>query len=201
MARAPSRNRYRLALRGPVGWAHIVYSLLLTVVVFCAALECLLIFTPLWELPDTYCQTAVNPPAGDGCSVVTTRRWHWIIVVALLAIALLGLALVVRRKRHEVRRRQAAASAIAAGICLLSVALASIAAAYLLIGKNSEMCGSTLSRVDPQGLYSPDRPKICAASYAASRHAALVDGLLAVVSFAGSAVVGLQCEQTESLKQ
>lgn len=154
---------------------------------FCVCLAVLLVFSPLNETPDTYCQTVTRPPAGEGCSPVTARRWRWIWWVLALA-AVLAVSAWLARRRHGGRRFTRVRGA-ALVLMLAAVVLGSVSAAFLTIGKNHDMCGSTLSRVDEHGLYSPDRPKDCAPSYASSRADAWVFGLFALAVFAAGAML------------
>ena len=154
---------------------------LATLSVFLVGLAALLSFSPLNEMPDTYCQTVLHPPSGSGCSDVLSRRWHWIAVVLGPAAVLAALAVFTRRRAGPLR--MSGARAAAAALMLTAIALGLTAGSYLTVGKNHEMCGSTLSRVDEHGTYSPDRPLECAASYADSRFNAWTFGLLGLAVF------------------
>lgn len=156
----------------------------------------LLAVTPLNELPDTYCQRLVSPPGGSGCDAVTARRLHWVIVVAVVALLAIALTVAAARSRrsayrgsaspHDRVRRGVNRRIAAAVLTLVAVELAMVGAAFLTVGLEHDTCGSTLSRVDPEGSYSPDRPIFCAPSYARSRAAAWWAGGLAVTALAGA---------------
>lgn len=158
----------------------------------------LLALSPLNEMPDTYCQTALRPAVGAGCSEVTERRWRWIVCVAAVVAALAVGAWRTRRGVGPLPINRV--RGLAAIVLLAGAALALVAAAYLTIGKNHAECGSTLSRVDEHGSYAPDRPKECAPSYAASRRDAWIFGLLSLAVFGGGAVLNGSGDRSDSEK-
>lgn len=160
---------------------HALVLPLATLSLFLVGLAVLLSFSPLNEMPDTYCQTVLHPPSGSGCSDVLSRRWHWIAVVLVSAAVFAALAVFTLRRAG--RLRMSGARAAAAALMLTAIALGLTAGSYLTVGKNHEQCGSTLSRVDEHGTYSPDRPLACAASYADSRFHAWTFGLLGLAVF------------------
>jgi hypothetical protein len=172
-----------------------LFVALTSLALFAVAVAVLLAFTPLNELPDTYCQSVAHAPiGGDGCTDVLARRRHWIAVMAVIALVLAAGAVTARRLRG--RRRLSRARVVGVGLFVVSGVLGLVAAAYLTIGIDHEMCGSTLSRVDPQGSYSPDRPPYCAPRYAASRADAWGTGLAALLAF--GAGVTLEARRTPS---
>jgi hypothetical protein len=163
----------------------------------------LLAVTPLNETPDTYCERLTSPPVGSGCDAVTTRRLHWVIVAAVVALLAIALTVAAARSRvaaarprraihldratpHDRATRPVNRRIAAAVLTCAAVALATVAAGFLTIGLDHDMCGSTLSRVDPDGSYAPDRPVLCAPSYADSRAAAWWAGGLAVTALVGA---------------
>ena len=159
---------------------------------FGAGLATLLLLSPLNETPDTYCQTALRPASVDPCSDAVTRRWQWIGWVAAAAIVLAVLAWWLHRRSD--RRPITPSRVIASALMLVGVGLAIVAAAYLTIGENQDQCGSTLSRVDEDGVYAPDRPKECAPSYASSQRVAWITGLVSLGVFAAGAVLEARSE-------
>ncbi|HZC73689.1 MAG TPA: hypothetical protein VE442_23560 [Jatrophihabitans sp.] len=161
-------------------WLRVAFPLLATLSGLFLGVAVLLALSPLNELPDTACQTVLDPPHGAGCSDIISRRWHWIAWILVAAVVLAVLAALARRRGL---RRMNAARLAAVALMLASVGLGLTAGWYLTVGKNSDDCGSTLSRVDEHGDYSPDRPKMCASSYADSRAAAWTFGLLGLAVF------------------
>jgi hypothetical protein len=146
--------------------------------------------TPLWELADTYCGTVARPTAGTQCSAIVRRRELWAVVASgAAAVGLVGLAIACWRARMRGYRVTGKAAALAAGGLFLALSLAATAWWLLLVGKDGEVCGSTLSRLDPYGTYSQERAMACESSYAASRHLAWIFGSGACATIAGATVV------------
>ncbi len=150
------------------------------------ALAVLLAITPLWELPDTFCQYVVDPPSGAGCQDVQARRQHWIAWVLVAAFVVFLTARMIARRTVPPAGRP---PRVARWLLVVAVALALGAATFLTYGRGHEFCGSTLSRVDPDGVYSPGKPAACEPSYAASRSDARVLGISALVVFSGATVL------------
>jgi len=159
---------------------------------FGVGLAVLLAFSPLSETPDTYCQTVLRPTSGEACSPVISRRWLWIGWVLAAAIVLAVSAWWFRRRAGA--RRFTPGRLVGALLMFAAIGLASVGAGYLTIGENQDECGSTLSRVDEHGAYAPDRPKECAPSYAASRRAAWILGLVSLTVFGTGAVLEARAE-------
>ena len=78
---------------------------LATLAVFALGVAVLLAFSPLNEMPDTYCQTVLSPPGDDVCSEVVSRRWQWIAVVLAVAGIAAVLAVLVRHRYGRARCR------------------------------------------------------------------------------------------------
>jgi hypothetical protein len=165
-----------------------LFAPLVTLILFAVALAVLLALSPLWELPDTYCQTVLRPPKGDGCAQVTSRRWHWIVVVLFGAAVLTVVAVLARRRSTGA----ATAAPVQVGLLLCAFAVGLVGAAFLTIGRNHDQCGSTLSRIDPYGSYAPARPALCARSYAASRHDAWICAGVAGAALAAATALGVR---------
>ena len=162
---------------------------LLAVAVIAVGVAVLLAVSPLNEMPDTYCQSALRPPGHGVCSHVVARRWHWIVVVLVVAAVLGVVGLLLRRggPRHSTPSGRALLWVLG-----VAVVVELGAAAYLTVGMNHELCGSTLSRVDESGVYDSQRPATCAAAYADSRQAAWILGLLGGALLVGASTATIR---------
>jgi len=171
---APIHPTTKLSTNREARVAAIAFPVFVALTVFAFGLALLLSLTPLWETPDTSCKTVWTAP--PDCSEIVTRREHWIVIVVGLGVLTLCLAIVTWRRRARLRK----ASPLVPTLMLLGVLVGLGGAAYLTIGDNYSMCGSTLSRVDPFGDYDPGRPHDCASSYSHSRTTAWLLGAIAV---------------------
>src|SRR5437016_181803 len=74
-----------------------LYLPMMALAVLGVAIAVLLVFSPLWGQPDTYCQTVLSRPVGGGCSPIVAHRWMLIAVALALALVLCAAGLGARR--------------------------------------------------------------------------------------------------------
>lgn len=158
-----------------------------TLAVLSLAVALLLVFSPLYGLPDTSCQNVVTQPAGGGCSAQISHRWH-LIAMAVAVAAVLALAGFLARGRRS-RPTVSPARRVALGLAAASVMLGLGAAASLSIGMDNNDCGSVLSKLDQYGSYSLDRPAMCAPSYQQAWRTAWTTGALGVAALVASTML------------
>lgn len=153
---------------------------LMALAVLGAAIAVLLVFSPLWGLPDTYCQTVLSRPVGGGCSRIVAHRWMLIAVALALALVLCAAGLGARAGSN--RSGFSRIRLVVLGLLALTVILGLSAASFVAIGTDNGFCGSLLSRVDEHGSYSPDHPRLCAPTYDAGWTGAWITAGLGVAT-------------------